>query len=625
MSNYPMRINLLLSCISLLVLFSCKNRAVVESLPYQTNDSIFSSKGLGNRIASFSLERKAEYYIALKEKGFKNEVELDEWIYFQLRVDSFRLKELPIQKAKDLMYALDKGESTKASKFYAQYLFAFKNDPKYFPVLAVAVKETINQESNTETIKKLLPYYELGLRYDTSSYLKSGYYAELAHLHQIKGEYFKAAVNLDKAISLSRSSDTKNLSVLYQNLANMYVNMKYFEKAEYYSDIAVGLLNRSDLPLNTLNTYAVIKMRLNKLSEAESLYNEIIDKAKAKGLQMPLAMAFSNRGNVLRRKKDFEEAMKSYAASDSICKLIGVEIGVMFNKINRAEWYLDRGNTKEAENLLRSTESEIIAINNPSFNTELFRLYANVYEKLGNRSLSDHYYRKYIEIKDEVMGDQTKTIIAEWELTRERERSVEKAAAFNLEVQRERTQKLIIAITAVFMAVLGLLFYQNRRKKQELEKEHLEQEKQKLAFDLELKSKELLAESLKNVSVLNTKKDIYEDLKEIVSDLPGTQQQKFSKLMLELKSNKEQSVMDEFEARFLGVYEDFYTKLKQVAPEITPTEVRICALMRLNLSTKEIAMLTNRTVGTIDNARSKIRKRLNLAEDVNLQSYISEL
>ena len=80
--------------------------------------------------------------------------------------------------------------------------------------------------------------------------------------------------------------------------------------------------------------------------------------------------------------------------------------------------------------------------------------------------------------------------------------------------------------------------------------------------------------------------------------------------------------MEEFETRFIGVYEDFYTKLKQLAPDLSPHEIRICALMRLNISSKEMAVLTNRTQGTIDNTRSVIRKKLHLDEHVNLQEYI---
>jgi DNA-binding NarL/FixJ family response regulator len=44
--------------------------------------------------------------------------------------------------------------------------------------------------------------------------------------------------------------------------------------------------------------------------------------------------------------------------------------------------------------------------------------------------------------------------------------------------------------------------------------------------------------------------------------------------------------------------------------------------MRLNISTKEIAMLTNRTIGTVDNTRSAIRKKLKLEEETNLQEFL---
>jgi DNA-binding CsgD family transcriptional regulator len=80
--------------------------------------------------------------------------------------------------------------------------------------------------------------------------------------------------------------------------------------------------------------------------------------------------------------------------------------------------------------------------------------------------------------------------------------------------------------------------------------------------------------------------------------------------------------LDEFETRFTGVYEEYYEKLIKLAPELTPNELRICALMRLNISTKEIALLTNRTIGTVDNTRSSIRKKLNMNEEINLQEFL---
>lgn len=143
-----------------------------------------------------------------------------------------------------------------------------------------------------------------------------------------------------------------------------------------------------------------------------------------------------------------------------------------------------------------------------------------------------------------------------------------------------------------------------------------------MTFDLELKSKELLTESLKNISVQQLKEELDEKLSATVALLPKSHHDKFEVLQRMLKTAPSKGFLEEFETRFKGVYEDFYIKLRSLAPGLTPHEVRICALMRLNISSKEMAILTNRTQGTIDNTRSVIRKKLHLDDHVNLQEYI---
>ena len=92
-----------------------------------------------------------------------------------------------------------------------------------------------------------------------------------------------------------------------------------------------------------------------------------------------------------------------------------------------------------------------------------------------------------------------------------------------------------------------------------------------------------------------------------------------------LKSGRESNFLDEFEMRFKGVYESFYQKLSKQAPDLTPNDLRICAFIRLNISSKDIARLTGKTLGTIDNNKTVIRKKLNLSSDNNLQKYLLNL
>ena len=113
--------------------------------------------------------------------------------------------------------------------------------------------------------------------------------------------------------------------------------------------------------------------------------------------------------------------------------------------------------------------------------------------------------------------------------------------------------------------------------------------------------------------------------KEIIQDIPKLYHIKFDLLKRRLKQQKSSSILNEFETRFTGVYEQYYEKLKSLAPELSPNDLRICALMRLNISTKEIALLTNRTIGTVDNTRSSIRKKLKLDEETNLQEFLLDV
>lgn len=80
-----------------------------------------------------------------------------------------------------------------------------------------------------------------------------------------------------------------------------------------------------------------------------------------------------------------------------------------------------------------------------------------------------------------------------------------------------------------------------------------------------------------------------------------------------------------FEDHFNEVHEDFIKRLKDTYPELTLTYLRLCAYLRLNLSTKEIASLMNISQRGVEKSRSRLRKKLNLSPEVNIIRFISEI
>jgi DNA-binding CsgD family transcriptional regulator len=73
------------------------------------------------------------------------------------------------------------------------------------------------------------------------------------------------------------------------------------------------------------------------------------------------------------------------------------------------------------------------------------------------------------------------------------------------------------------------------------------------------------------------------------------------------------------------VHNDFYDKLNEKFPNLSANEKRLCAFLRLNMSTKEISAITYQSINSITVARSRLRKKLELDSDENLISFLESI
>lgn len=119
---------------------------------------------------------------------------------------------------------------------------------------------------------------------------------------------------------------------------------------------------------------------------------------------------------------------------------------------------------------------------------------------------------------------------------------------------------------------------------------------------------EVIKESKQTLlSLSNRNKDNREHLKNIIS---------------KLSSVDNEVNWEEFQLHFTKVNPDFYRRLGKIHPELTPKDRRLCALISLGLSTKEIAALTFREVRSVETSRNRLRKKLLISTDVNLEDYL---
>ncbi|MCU4163737.1 two-component regulator propeller domain-containing protein [Carboxylicivirga caseinilyticus] len=196
------------------------------------------------------------------------------------------------------------------------------------------------------------------------------------------------------------------------------------------------------------------------------------------------------------------------------------------------------------------------------------------------------------------------------------------------------TYPAFIAYLLIIVLMIGLIIKirtkRITREKERLinEQKHLlslEQSKlqeEQLRNDLQSKKEELSGLAMKVIyknEKLSELKEKVESIKEIASDKVA---QRLGKTLNFIDQELADDHWEDFEMRFDMAHNNFIKRLKEDFPDLTSKDLKMCAYLRMNLSTKEMAQLLNMTVRGVETARYRIRKRMNLESSENLNEFI---
>ena len=161
----------------------------------------------------------------------------------------------------------------------------------------------------------------------------------------------------------------------------------------------------------------------------------------------------------------------------------------------------------------------------------------------------------------------------------------------------------------------------------ELERQELIKKNSELERTLEMKHAELTTLAL----VVSQKNELIEKLtarlKTLSKSSEKRSQTKYKDILDEINilkdSNDEQ--WNHFQKQFESMDTEFRSRLIAQCQNLTPIELKICLLMRLNLGSKDIANILWSSPRTVETHRYSIRKKLHLPKDSNLTSYLSRI
>jgi hypothetical protein len=149
---------------------------------------------------------------------------------------------------------------------------------------------------------------------------------------------------------------------------------------------------------------------------------------------------------------------------------------------------------------------------------------------------------------------------------------------------------------------------------------------EKLEGELQFKNKELATATMHLVErggmLLNIKQELMAIIKNL--KIPNGTHEFRSVFRMMNDSEKKSDDWDRFAINFDQVHNNYLSTLKKKFPQLSPTDLKLCAYLRLNLSSKEIAQLLNISPKGVEVSRYRIRKKINLATEINLYDFLIE-
>lgn len=166
------------------------------------------------------------------------------------------------------------------------------------------------------------------------------------------------------------------------------------------------------------------------------------------------------------------------------------------------------------------------------------------------------------------------------------------------------------------------------QEKERQEKQIMQLEKEKLEYDLQHKSQEmanLMINFLRKNEMLT---EIKSEIMKVASKLTGEGASEGKKQLI-LINNKIDSniqsdeVLKRIEDQFDLIHNNFMKRLHEKHPDLSNNERMMCAYLKMNLSTKEIAPLLNISVRGVETIRYRLRKKFHLEREESLNDYLT--
>ncbi|NTW32110.1 MAG: tetratricopeptide repeat protein [Bacteroidetes bacterium] len=489
---------------------------------------------------------------------------------------------------------------------------------------------------------------------------KADCYNNIGIVYNKIGSYDKSLEFYMKALKIREElNDKKGISNCYSNIGIIFYYQKSYDKALEYYIKTIKIKEKLDDKYGMANCFNNIG---NVYAIRESYDTALIYFIKSLkifeylGIKEDIGQCYTNIGNLYSNTHNYNKAVEFYTKSLKISEENNNKYGQSYALLNIADLYINLKKYNEAvgyahRGLKITKETGALFLQ-----VYAYEKLAIAYDSLHNYKNAYKYFKLSTEIKDSIFNKEKSKQITDIQTKYETNKKEQNLVVKEKELEVLKIKRYILYATLVFVIIVASLIvlwlrYKIKvtKKISETEKELIQtrlkdSENEKKVLNLQLKNKNLELEKMnqeleyknkelkyKNQELINfalhivEKNDFLEKIKSTLLN-PGKSTktkeivQSINQNLMSLEKEKQ-----EFEANIEQVCQIFFMKLRENYPEITKNEERLSALLKLNFSSKEIAMMLNISSQSIDNYRYKLRRKLKIDEDISLYDFLNSI
>ena len=484
------------------------------------------------------------------------------------------------------------------------------------------------------------------------------------------GNQHQALVLLQRALSIAkRTADKRHLAALYNNIFAIYYSLREFDQAEdlLQMSLQLSLAAADSMSIrNNYNNFGLVCYERGQYDQALAFMDQALAYAP-RADRVGMSLIYTNRAEVFTRQNRLSQAERALQKALYLQRGHQRDNRTVQTRLNMTFLKARLGKRTEAltmQHALYQTMPHLPL----AMQVNAYEQMADICFNLGDSLAALRNILRFMPLNDSLQradnNSQLQQLLVAYDADRLKQHNTNLAQTVDIyRLKAEgRTRLLAVAVPLlVILIVLVVLLWrrmrtdraknkliseqqqllliyeqqerereqQEMRRKQEALKrkqEEMAQRQEEMSLELDHKNRQLTSYTL-DLAAVN------EFHQHVSASLSALREKKLSAaeadnelkdLILSLQHFNDKPLGDAFRVYFDEVHPGFLMRLSQQFSALSKADLRLCAYLHLGMTTKEIAALTFKEVRSVESARNRLRKKLNLPPETNLAQFLEQ-